>query len=103
MCLVTLSDGTTGEMITEAAPGEGPIDAAFNAINRIAGAEAVELVSYNIQALTEGTDALGEAKVKIKDGESRFTGRGVSTDIVKSSIKAYLNAINKWDKAKGND
>ncbi|MBQ5820725.1 MAG: 2-isopropylmalate synthase, partial [Clostridia bacterium] len=101
MCLVTLSDGVTGKEITEAAPGEGPIDAAFNAINRIAGAEEVELISYNIQALTEGTDALGEAKVKIKEGESRFTGRGVSTDIVKSSIKAYLNAINKWDKAMG--
>lgn len=101
MCLVTLTDGVTGKEITEAAPGEGPIDAAFNAINRIAGAEAVELISYNIQALTEGTDALGEAKVKIKEGESRFTGRGVSTDIVKSSIKAYLNAINKWDKAMG--
>lgn len=101
MCLVTLSDGVSEAEVTEAAPGEGPIDAAFNAISRIAGADSVELISYNIQALTEGTDALGEAKVKIKDGESHFTGRGVSTDIVKASIKAYLNAINKWDKAMG--
>ncbi len=99
MCLVTLSDGVKGAEVTEAAPGEGPIDAAFNAINRIAGAVGVELISYNIQALTEGTDALGEAKVKIKEGETVFTGRGVSTDIVKSSIKAYLNAINKWERA----
>ncbi|MBE6597946.1 MAG: 2-isopropylmalate synthase [Ruminococcaceae bacterium] len=100
MCLVTLSDGVENGEVTEAAPGEGPIDAAFNAINRIAGADGVELISYNIQALTEGTDALGEAKVKIKEGESVFTGRGVSTDIVKSSIKAYLNAINKWERAR---
>jgi len=100
MALVSLSDGVKGEEVTEAAPGEGPIDAAFNAINRIAGADAVELISYNIQALTEGTDALGEAKVKIKEGASVFTGRGVSTDIIKSSIKAYLNAINKWDRAR---
>jgi len=82
----------------EAAPGEGPIDAAFNAINRIAGAERVELVSYGITAVTEGTDALGEAKVKIRDLDAGtvFSGRGVSTDVIKASIKAYLGAINKW-------
>ncbi len=83
-------------VLTEAAPGEGPVDAAFNAINRIAGAESTELVSYGITAVTEGTDALGEAKVKIKAGGTTFTGRGVSTDVIKASIKAYLGAINKW-------
>ena len=67
-----------------------------NAINRIAGAESTELVSYGITAVTEGTDALGEAKVKIKAGGTTFTGRGVSTDVIKASIKAYLGAINKW-------
>ena len=84
-----------------AAPGEGPIDAAFNAIERIAGAEDTELISYNITAVTEGTDALGEARVKLKspaDG-SVYTGRGVSTDVIKASIKAYLNAINTWTNA----
>ena len=87
-------------IVTEAAPGEGPIDAAFNAINRIAGAVGVELQSYGITAVTEGTDALGEARVKIKVGENSttYTGRGVSTDIIKASIKAYLGAINKWKK-----
>ena len=110
MALVTLSDNLTllsGEdnrieprQITEAAPGEGPVDAAFNAIGRIAGAEDIELTNYEIRAITEGTDALGEAIVKIKAGASLFTGRGVSTDIIKASIKAYLNAINKWDKAR---
>ena len=100
MALVSLEDKSAPEytVVTEAAPGEGPVDAAFNAINRISGAEdaGIELVSYNITAVTEGTDALGEAKVKIKAGETTFTGRGVSTDIIKSSIKAYLAAINKW-------
>lgn len=104
MALVTLKvtiDDREPFEITEAAPGEGPIDAAFNAIGRIAGAEDTELVSYGITAVTEGTDALGEARVKIKspaDG-SVYTGRGVSTDIIKASIKAYLNAINKWTNA----
>lgn len=102
MALVALDvkDGE-GKTVTEAAPGEGPIDAAFNAVNRIAGAEGrVELVSYSIEAVTEGTDALGEAKVKIKTPEgSEFTGRGVSTDVIKASLKAYLGAINKWKSA----
>ena len=58
----------------------------------------MELISYGITAVTEGTDALGEAKVKIRDTESGtvFSGRGVSTDVIKASIKAYLGAINKW-------
>ena len=92
------------EVITEAAPGEGPVDAAFNAVNRIAGADGgrVELVSYGITAVTEGTDALGEARVKITDTASgtTYTGRGVSTDVIKASIKAYLGAINKWERMK---
>ena len=92
-------------VVTEAAPGEGPIDAAFNAINRIAGAEngRIELVSYGITAVTEGTDALGEAKVKIRDAEQGtvFSGRGVSTDVIKASIKAYLGAVNKWTEQYG--
>ena len=110
MALVTLADNLSlvpGEndtivpqQITEAAPGEGPVDAAFNAIGRIAGAVDMELKSYEIRAITEGTDALGEAIVKIRAGTSLFTGRGVSTDIIKASIKAYLNAINKWDRAR---
>ncbi|MBO7403435.1 MAG: 2-isopropylmalate synthase [Clostridia bacterium] len=112
MALVSLSakdpDDPTKDpaVVTEAAPGEGPIDAAFNAVNRIAGADGgrVELVSYGITAVTEGTDALGEARVKIADTESGtiFTGRGVSTDVIKASIKAYLGAINKWERMRGN-
>jgi 2-isopropylmalate synthase len=104
MALVTLKvtvDDNEPYEVTEAAPGEGPIDAAFNAIERIAGAEDTELISYNITAVTEGTDALGEARVRLKslaDG-SVYTGRGVSTDVIKASIKAYLNAVNKWTNA----
>ena len=104
MALVTLKvtvDGEEPYEITEAAPGEGPIDAAFNAIERITCAQDTELISYNITAVTEGTDALGEARVRLKsltDG-SVYTGRGVSTDVIKASIKAYLNAVNKWTNA----
>ncbi|MBR7033325.1 MAG: 2-isopropylmalate synthase [Clostridia bacterium] len=97
MALITLSAGD--EEYTEAAPGDGPVDASFNAVNKIAapfiGGGDVDLLSYGITAVTEGADALGEAKVRIRSGEAVFTGRGVSTDIIKASIKAYLNAMNK--------
>ena len=97
MALVSLKAGD--EVFTESAPGEGPIDAAFNTINRIAGADDVVLESYNLKAVTEGADALGEVKVKISSDYGAFTGRGVSTDVIKASIKAYVNAINKWTRA----
>ncbi|MBQ2729979.1 MAG: 2-isopropylmalate synthase [Clostridia bacterium] len=99
MALVSLKAGD--EVFTESAPGEGPIDAAFNTINRIAKADDVHLESYNLKAVTEGADALGEVKVKISSDRGAFTGRGVSTDVIKASIKAYVNAINKWARAKG--
>lgn len=99
MALVSLRDGD--EVFTESAPGEGPIDAAFNAINRIAKANGVHLESYTLKAVTEGADALGEVKVKISSDNGAFTGRGVSADVIKASIKAYVNAINKWSRAAG--
>ncbi len=96
MAMITLLRTADGEQVSEAALGEGPIDAAFNAVDRIAGADSVTLESYDIKAVTEGTDALGEVMVKIRVGEHKFAGRGVSSDIIKASIKAYVNAVNKW-------
>lgn len=83
-----------GEQITEAAMGDGPIDAAYNAISRIAG-EIWHLESYDIKAVTGGIDALGEVTVRVKSGGAGNTGRGVSTDIIEASILAYINAINR--------
>ncbi len=83
-----------GQCFTEAGIGAGPIDACFNALNRIAGKE-FKLINYGIKAVTGGTDALGEVSVRIEDGENEFVGKGVDTDIIKSSIKAYINAINR--------
>ncbi|MCI8610565.1 MAG: 2-isopropylmalate synthase [Clostridiales bacterium] len=93
MALLSLRDGDM--VFTEAAPGDGPVNAAFNAIDRTIGRDDIVLESYEIRAVTEGTDALGEAKVKISAAGASFTGRGVSTDIIKASIKAYINAVNK--------
>lgn len=86
-----LQDGESKEHV---ARGEGPIDAAFKAIERIVKG-GYPLKNYSIQSVTEGEDALGEVVVKILKGEETITGRGLSTDIIEASIKAYVNAINK--------
>ena len=84
-----------GETLTRAACGEGPVEACFNAVDDISGMHC-KLLTYHIKAVTEGQDALGEVTVKIKDEDTAFSGRAVSSDIIKASIKAYLHAVNKW-------
>jgi 2-isopropylmalate synthase len=74
--------------------GDGPIDAAFLAIDKIIGAH-YELDDFQIQAVTEGTEAMGSAVVKLRSGGKVYSGNGISTDIIGASIRAYLNAINK--------
>lgn len=74
--------------------GDGPIDAAFLAIDKILGCH-YELDDFQIQAVTEGTEAMGSAVVKLRSGGKVYSGNGISTDIIGASIRAYLNAINK--------
>ena len=83
-----------GEEIEEVATGHGPVDAAFKAIDRIIGNGFI-LEDYSLNSVTEGEDAQGEAIVKIKLEDHTYNGRGVSTDVIEASIKAYINAINK--------
>ena len=89
---VKIKKGT--ECMEEVATGDGPIDAAFNALDKLVGFR-FQLEDYSIQSVTEGKDALGEVIVKTKKEKKTYTGRGVSTDIVEASVKAYINAINK--------
>lgn len=85
----------TGEEIKEeVAIGSGPIYAAFRAVDIITGVDAV-LESFSLNAVTDGGDAMGEAVVKLRYDGVQYTGRGLSTDIIESSIKAYINGINK--------
>lgn len=74
--------------------GDGPIDASFIAIDKIIGAH-YELDDFQIQAVTEGKEAMGSAVVKLRSGGKLYSGNGISTDIIGASIRAYLNAINK--------
>jgi 2-isopropylmalate synthase len=83
-----------GKTIKETQIGVGPVDAIYKAITKLTKVR-IKLVDYVIQAITGGTDALGEVMVRISDGEDIFSGHGSDTDILVSSAKAYLNAINK--------
>jgi 2-isopropylmalate synthase len=84
-----------GKSIEKVARGEGPIDAAFNAISKIVGKD-LQLEDYTIGSVTEGVDALGDARVVISEkGSAPFSGRGLSTDVIEASIHAYINAVNK--------
>ncbi|MFC1764782.1 2-isopropylmalate synthase [Planctomycetota bacterium] len=85
---------TPGGFKQAAAWGDGPVDAAYQAIREATG-QSPKLDSYTIQAVTGGKEALGEAMVKIKDNGNIYVGRGVSTDIIEASAKAYVNAINR--------
>lgn len=82
------------ELLEEAATGDGPVDATFKAIEKAVGI-GINLMDYGIKAVTSGEDALGEVTVRVKKNGTLYLGRGISTDIIEASAKAYLNAINK--------
>jgi 2-isopropylmalate synthase len=85
--------GADGSRTEKVASGFGPVDASFNAINKIVG-RAVKLEEYSIGAVTEGRDAQGEVSVKISSEGATAKGYGLSTDVIEASILAYVNAIN---------
>ena len=74
--------------------GDGSIDAAFQAIEKITGCH-YELDDFQLQAVTEGREAMGQTVVKLRSGGKVYSGRGISTDIVGAGIGAYLSALNK--------
>ncbi len=74
--------------------GDGSIDAAFQAIEKITGYH-YELDDFQLQAVTEGREAMGQTVVKLRSGGKLYSGRGISTDIVGAGIQAYLSALNK--------
>ena len=84
-------NGTTMEGVCI---GDGSIDAAFLAIEQITGCH-YELDDFQLQAVTEGREAMGQTVVKLRAGGKVYSGRGISTDIVGAGIRAYLSALNK--------
>ncbi|MBO7690287.1 MAG: 2-isopropylmalate synthase, partial [Clostridia bacterium] len=83
-----------GEELRGVGVGDGPIDAAFSAIEQIIG-HHYELDDFQIQTVTEGRDAMGSALVKIRADGKVYSGSGISTDIIGASIRAYISALNK--------
>ncbi len=92
MANVILTKGET--RLTGIATGDGPIDAAFFAIEQCVGYH-YELDAFEIQAVTEGKEALGSTVVRLRSEGKLYSGTGLSTDIVGASIRAYINALNK--------
>ena len=84
-----------GQLFTDAATGNGPVDAAFNGIERIIGVSG-KLRDYDLKAVTMGRDALGEAMVRVQIGETIYSGIGTSPDVIEASARAYLNAYNRY-------
>ena len=94
---VTLvKDGVT---MSGVSTGDGPIDAAFHAIEQIVG-HHYELDNFNIQAVTKGREAVGSAVIRLRAEGKLYSGNGVSTDIVGACIRAYINALNKIECSK---
>ena len=83
-----------GKEIAGIAIGDGPVDASFRAIEQIIGRH-FELDDFQIQSVTEGREAVGSAIVRLRHDGKLYSGNGISTDIIGSSIRAYINAVNK--------
>jgi len=106
--VVTLRNNQTGVEQTDSSIGTGPVDAIYKAINKIVQVENT-LIEFLVQAVTEGIDANGDVTIRIEMPDSRgysataqgrlrrrlFSGRGVDTDIIVASAKAYMQALNK--------
>jgi len=91
-----------GNIYQESSIGDGPVDASFNAIERALNIKS-SLESYSVRSVTSGRQAMGEAIVRIREGENSFSGRGISTDIIEASAKAYLQALNQLYKSKAQE
>lgn len=90
----TVGIRTETGVVELASTGEGPVDAAFKAINQIVDIE-LDLIDYQIRSVTEGEDAMGEVSVKIQDNGHLITGHGASTDVIEASARAYVHAVNR--------
>ena len=87
--------GRKAEILQDAGTGDGPVDAALKAIDRLTNTRG-RLLDYAIRAVSQGKDALGEVNLKADFGDGTLVpGRGASTDVIEASARAYLNAVNR--------
>ncbi len=89
-------NGQADEVYQEAGTGDGPVDAVLKAIDRITNIKGT-LIEYNIRAVSQGKDAMGEVTIKADFGDKKLIpGKGASTDVIEASARAYLNALNRF-------
>ncbi len=82
--------------VQDAGIGDGPVDAALKAIDRLTSTHG-KLLDYSLRAVSQGKDALGEVTLKVDFGGGKLvTGKGASTDVIEASARAYLNAVNRY-------
>jgi 2-isopropylmalate synthase len=84
-----------GEVVQDAAIGDGPVDAIFKAVERVTGVHA-NLHEFVVRSVSQGKDAQGEVtlELEVESDDNSFRGRAASTDIIEASALAYLNAVN---------
>lgn len=83
-----------GSVKTDAATGSGPVDAVYQAINRIVNVPN-ELTEFSVNSVTEGIDAVGEVSIRVEQEGRSYIGRAADTDIIVAAAKAYMNALNR--------
>lgn len=101
MPMASVKLAINGRSVMGAEYGNGPIDAAYNAIARLTGTHS-ELLRFAISALTGGTDALGEVTVRLRENGLVALGKGADPDIITASAKAYINGLNRLEYLKNN-
>jgi 2-isopropylmalate synthase len=93
---VRLQELAAKKFVQDAGIGDGPVDAALKAIDRLTSTHG-KLMDYSLRAVSQGKDALGEVTVKVDFGGGNLvTGKGASTDVIEASARAYLNAVNRF-------
>jgi 2-isopropylmalate synthase len=90
---------SSGEKLEANAEGDGMIDAACAAIRQATGVDAT-LVGFNVSSVSGGIDALGDVVVQLESGGLRVSGRGVSTDVVEASARAYAAAVSRLERVR---
>jgi len=95
MALIKMRRGDNEEELFETATGDGPVDAACKAVERLTGASG-RLLEFTVRAATPGKDALGQANVTVDFKDKAYYGQGASTDIIEAAVHAYVNAVNKF-------
>jgi 2-isopropylmalate synthase len=89
-----------GQPFQDSGTGDGPVEAVYSAIDAITGIKG-RLMDYNLRAVTQGRDAIGEVSVKVDFDGAVVVGKGSSTDVIEASARAYLNAVNRMMRPTG--